>query len=110
MAEVSPSLSMVFTSGTESFRSERPKNRRPKPMRVSPMWRQRSLPVKNIGKPTPIIGSAMADTLNLPMRATSQAVMVVPMLAPMMTPMDSTRVSRPALTKLTTRTVVAEED
>ena len=39
-----------------------------------------------------------------------QAVTVVPILAPIMTPMDWERVSRPALTKLTTMTVVAEED
>ena len=41
---------------------------------------------------------------------TSQAVTVVPILAPIITPADSTRVSKPALTKLTVITVVAEED
>ena len=39
-----------------------------------------------------------------------QAVTVVPILAPMMTLMDCDKVSKPALTKLTTMTVVAEED
>ncbi len=39
-----------------------------------------------------------------------QAVMVVPMLAPIMTPMAWLRVSSPALTKLTTNTVVALDD
>ena len=39
-----------------------------------------------------------------------QAVMVVPILAPITTPIDSRRESNPALTKLTTITVVAEED
>lgn len=38
------------------------------------------------------------------------AVTVVPILAPIMTPMDCESVNNPALTKLTTITVVAEED
>ncbi len=45
-----------------------------------------------------------------PSRATSQPVMVVPMLAPKMMPNDSVKVSRPALTKPTAATVVALED
>ena len=57
-----------------------------------------------------MIGRAMAEMLNLPIHATNQAVIVVPKLAPMMTPMDSVSVNRPALTKLTTRTVVADDD
>ena len=39
-----------------------------------------------------------------------QAVTVVPMLAPMITPIDWVNVNNPALTKLTTITVVADED
>lgn len=39
-----------------------------------------------------------------------QAVTVVPMLAPIMTLMDCVKVNKPAFTKLTTITVVAEED
>ena len=39
-----------------------------------------------------------------------QAVTVVPILAPMITPIACERVSSPALTKLTTSTVVALED
>ena len=39
-----------------------------------------------------------------------QNVVVVPRLAPMMTPIDWIRVRRRAWTKLTTMTVVAEED
>ena len=56
-------------------------------------------------------GSAKAaiSTLN-PKTEMSQAVTVVPTLAPMITPMDCPSVSSPALTKLTTMTVVAEED
>lgn len=38
------------------------------------------------------------------------AVIVVPILAPKMTPTDFARGSKPAFTKLTTITVVAEED
>ena len=40
----------------------------------------------------------------------TQAVTVVPMLAPMMTPMACVRFISPALTKLTTITVVALDD
>lgn len=79
-------------------------------MSVSPNDLQRCLPVKKRGRPMPIMGKAMWAILNLGMNATNQAVMVVPRLAPMMTPMDSTRVRRPAFTKLTTSTVDAEED
>ena len=57
-----------------------------------------------------MMGRVMAEMLNLPIHATSHAVIVVPKLAPMMTPIDSVSVSKPALTKLTTRTVVAEDD
>ena len=57
-----------------------------------------------------MMGRVMAEILNFPIHATSHAVMVVPRFAPMMTPMDSVSVSNPALTKLTTSTVVAEDD
>ena len=63
------------------------------------------------GKPMAIIGKANVEILILnPKNAISQAVMVVPMLAPIITPMDSTRLSKPAFAKLTTITVVAEDD
>ena len=52
---------------------------------------------------------AEISTLN-PRAEMIQAVTVVPMFAPIMTPMDWDSVRRPALTKLTTMTVVAEED
>ena len=45
-----------------------------------------------------------------PKKAISHAVTVVPMLAPIITLMAWASVSRPALTKLTVRTVVAVED
>ena len=52
---------------------------------------------------------AAISTLN-PKIEMIQAVTVVPMLAPIITLMDSASVSNPAFTKLTTITVVAEED
>ena len=62
-------------------------------------------------KPTAMSGTARMEMSALkPSHDTSHAVTVVPMLAPMMTPMAWASVSRPALTKLTTITVVAEED
>ena len=45
-----------------------------------------------------------------PRIATIHPVIVVPMLAPMITPIDWESWSNPALTKLTTMTVVADED
>ena len=45
-----------------------------------------------------------------PKKDTIHAVTVVPMLAPIMTPMAWTRVSSPALTRLTVITVVALDD
>ena len=56
-------------------------------------------------------GSDMAaiSTLN-PRAEIIQAVTVVPILAPIITPIDCERLNRPAFTKLTTITVVAEED
>ena len=59
----------------------------------------------------PIAGSAILLILNLkPRIATNHPVIVVPIFAPIIMPIDSVRVSNPALTKLTTITVVAEED
>ena len=54
---------------------------------------------------------AIFERLNLkPRNEMIQNVVVVPRLAPMMTPIDWIRVRRRAWTKLTTMTVVAEED
>ena len=53
----------------------------------------------------------MLAILNLnPSIAISQPVRVVPILAPIIIPIDWVRESNPALTKLTTITVVAEDD
>ena len=52
---------------------------------------------------------AAMSTLN-PNAEMIHAVTVVPILAPIITPIDCDKVNNPALTKLTTITVVAEED
>jgi hypothetical protein len=61
--------------------------------------------------PTPTAGRAREEMLNVkPTMCTIQAVTVVPIFAPMITPIDWVKVRRPALTKDTTITVVADED
>ena len=61
--------------------------------------------------PGPIKGKEIALILTLnPNKEINQAVTVVPTLAPIITPTDSTSVSKPAFTKLTTITVVADDD
>jgi hypothetical protein len=57
-----------------------------------------------------MMGSAILDRLNFPMEAMIQPVKVVPRFAPIITPIDSIKVNSCALTKLTTITVVADED
>ena len=103
-----PSLS---SSAEEvSFRMDRPRNRRPKPMMNSPRFAYFLVFMHR--KATNIRGMAMALMLQLPppkLRAKIQAVTVVPMLAPMMTAMALPRASRPAFTKLTISRVVAVE-
>ena len=93
-----------------SFRMERPRNRKAKPIRNSPRFvyflMLRATKAKNIN------GMAMVAILQLPspkLRAKIQAVTVVPMFAPMMTAMALPRANRPALTKLTIISVVAVE-
>ena len=85
--------------------------RKEKPKMNSPMDLRELFCEKRSGTPTARRGSAKAaiSTLN-PKTEMSQAVTVVPTLAPIITPMDCPRVSSPAFTKLTTITVVAEED
>ncbi len=107
---ISPALSEPRTSGTAPLSRPRPKKRSPNPISTSPKLLYLFLPTKKKGSPTPIMGRAILAMLNFPMMAMIHAVTVVPKFAPMMTPMDCTRVSRPAFTKLTTSTVVAEDD
>ena len=62
------------------------------------------------GTARPMRGRAKAEMSTLkPNSAMTHAVKVVPTLAPMITAMDCARVMRPALTKLTTITVDADE-
>ena len=77
----------------------------------SPMDLRLLFPEKMSGRAMAKRGRAKAaiSTLN-PKIEMIQAVTVVPMLAPIITLMDSASVSNPAFTKLTTITVVAEED
>ncbi len=77
----------------------------------SPMDLRLLLPEKISGRAMAKSGRAKAaiSTLN-PKIEMIQAVTVVPIFAPIMTLMDSASVSKPAFTKLTTITVVAEED
>ncbi len=58
----------------------------------------------------PMMGRAILERLNLPMLAMIHPVKVVPRFAPMITPIDSIKVRSWAFTKLTTITVVADED
>ena len=65
---------------------------------------------KRSGVPKPISGRANRVMLTLnPKMEIIQAVTVVPTLAPIITAIDCPRVIRPALTKLTTITVDADE-
>lgn len=97
-------------SGTEFLRYSSPMNSSPKPTRNSPALCQPARLQNETTTPTPIIGSAMSARENLkPKIAISHAVVVVPKFAPIITPIASRRVSRPALTKLTTITVVTVE-
>ena len=95
----------------ESLSMLRPKNKRPKPIRAWPMFLLRLRFVSVRKNPAPKIGIAKAAILKLkPKIETIQAVIVVPMLAPKITPTDCCKVKRPALTKVTTITVVAPDD
>ena len=65
----------------------------------------------NSGIPKASNGKAKAETSTWnPNAEMTQAVTVVPILAPIITLIDWESVSSPALTKLTTITVVAEDD
>ncbi len=69
------------------------------------------LPVRRSSIPSPIMGREKALTLiSKPMKATSQPVTVVPILAPKITPSAWDRVNSPALTKPMVATVMALDD
>ena len=101
---------LAFRSGTEFLRYSSPMNRNAKPSRNSPIEFRLLFCDKKKGRAIPIIGNTNSDTFTLkPNRAITQAVTVVPTLAPIMTAIDWPRLRRPAFTKLTTITVVADE-
>ena len=86
-------------------------NKKEKPKMNSPNDFRLLFPEKMRGRAKASNGRAKAaiSTLN-PNTEIIHAVTVVPMFAPIITLMDSASVNSPALTKLTTMTVVAEED
>ena len=91
--------------------NERPRNRRQKPTISSPIFLRWFFFEFEKRKPKSIKGTARMEMSALkPSQDTIHAVTVVPMLAPIITPMACAKVSRPAFTKLTTITVVADED
>src|SRR6056297_2559731 len=98
-------------SGTEAFRKSRPKKTMAKPIINSPQNLFFLVFENSKGKLIPINGReiTLISTLK-PNSDISQAVTVVPILAPIITPIDSDKANNPALTKLTTITVVAEDD
>ncbi len=84
--------------------------RNEKPIKNSPIDLLRLLLLKSRGMESPITGRTKADMFTLkPKRAIIHAVNVVPTFAPMITAMDCPSDIRPALTKLTTITVEADE-
>ena len=102
---------LLCRSGTYLLMRSRPMNRNAKPIKNSPIDLLRDDEANSSGTAMPISGSINDDILTLnPNSAMTQAVNVVPTLAPMITAMDCVRVIRPALTKLTTITVDADED
>ena len=86
-------------------------NKRENPIINSPIERRLLLPEKISGMAIPLRGRAkmLISTAN-PRNEIIHTVIVVPMFAPIITEMACVRESRPALTKLTTITVVAEDD
>ena len=97
--------------GTEALRAARPRIRRQKPMMHCPMLRVRLFLLRVNMNPNATSGMAKVEISTLkPKTAMSQAVIVVPILAPIITPIAFPRERRPALTILTTMTVVPLED
>ena len=102
---------VLFKSGTEDFMSERPRKSSEKPIMNSPMLWYLSFFICIRMNPSKKRGTDKTAISNLKPRIEMiQAVTVVQILAPMMTPIACESVSSPALTKLTTSTVVALED
>ena len=94
----------------QSFMNVSPTYMTANPIRNWPMFFNVSFLELCIRYPIPIIGTAKRAMFTENPRDVIHAVRVVPMLAPMITPMALPRVRSPALTKLTTMMVVADDD
>ena len=106
-----PSFSGVMSTCAVARSCAKPMKKRQKPMMISPMSLVFCAFLPRSRKPTRKSGKAKSAMLKeKPNTAMIQEVTVVPMFAPMITPMACPSTSSPALTKLTTRMVVAVED
>ncbi len=102
---------LLFISGVYIFKKCNPKNINENPIITSPQELLLLSFENNIGNPNPININVNEKISNLkPRMEISQAVTVVPIFAPIITPMDSASDNSPAFTKLTTITVVADDD
>ena len=101
---------MASSSGTLALIMLRPINRNEKPMINSPIDLYLLLLENRSKIANPMSGTARALMLTLtPKIAIIHAVNVVPTFAPIITAIDCSSDIKPALTKLTTITVEAEE-
>ena len=88
-----------------------PMKSNPNPARIAPPERVLPLAIIQRKAPIPSIGRAKADIRKRnPNIATNHGVEVVPKVAPIITPTACANVTRPALTKPMTVSVVAVED
>ena len=111
LARILVAMPPILRSVAACWRNTRPMKRNEKPKINSPILLRLDLLEKMSGIPMASSGMAKAAISTLkPIAEIIHAVTVVPILAPIMTPMDCAKVIRPALTKLTTITVVADED
>jgi hypothetical protein len=96
---------------TESFKKDKPKNNKPNPMKHSPIGFNLLFLISININPSPIMGIDNDEMSYLiPNKVIIQAVIVVPILEPIITPIAFLKFNTPAFTKLTTITVVAEDD
>ena len=102
---------LVFKSGTDFDKRSSPINKIENPTINSPQDFLFEFDENINGKLMASNGSAKTLIFTLkPINETIHAVTVVPILAPIITLMASVNDNMPALTKLTTITVVADED
>lgn len=103
---------LLCKSGIEDFNKSSPIKRKAKPKINSPIDFLLLLDEKISGIAIPINGieRTLIENFPNPNKEINQAVAVVPIFAPIITPIDCTKLSSPAFTKLTTITVVADDD